>query len=67
MDTSLTVGEAAAIFMNYERRTGDTLKHWDLCCGTLQKKLIPSDYDIKGQVSTSNFSQLSLFPIDVTK
>ena len=47
------MGEAVAILRNYERQTGDILKCGDLHHGTLQEKLIPSDYDIKGQVSTT--------------
>ena len=50
-DTSLTVGETAAVLRNYERRTGDVLKREDLTDNILATKLTPEDYNIKGQVS----------------
>ena len=50
-DTSLTIGEAAAVLWNYERRTGDVLRKEDLTDKILAMKLTPEDYNIKGQVS----------------
>ena len=50
-ETSLTVGEAAAVLRNYERRTGDVLRKEDLTDKILATKLTPEDYNIKGQVS----------------
>ena len=50
MDTSLTVGEAAAVLTNYERCTGETLSCSDLQNHALADKLKPEDYDLKGQV-----------------
>ena len=52
-DTSLTVGEAAAVLRNYEKRTGETLKRRHVREGKLQSRLQPCDYDIKGQVPPS--------------
>ena len=49
-DTSLSVGEAAAVLRNYERRTGETLSREDLEEHRLAKKLTPKDYDLKCQV-----------------
>ena len=49
-DTSLTIGEAAAVLRNYEGRTGDVLRKEDLTDNILATKLIPEDYNIKGQV-----------------
>ena len=56
---SLMVGEAAAMLTNYERRTGVTLSPADLQDRALADKLLPVDYDIKGQVPTV----LMIFPI----
>ena len=55
---SLTVGEAAAVLANYERRTGDTLSPADLQDRALADKLLPVNYDLKGQVLTA----LLIFP-----
>ena len=49
-DTSLSVGEAAAVLRNYERRTGETLSRQDLEEHRLAQKLTPEDYDLKSQV-----------------
>ena len=63
------VGEAAAVLMNYEWRTGEILKRGDLRHGTLQEKLTPEDYNIKGQVLSPLFTNylpcltVLLFPI----
>ena len=46
----MTVGEAAAILANYERRMGDTLSPADLQDHHLTDKLKSEDYDLKGQV-----------------
>ena len=64
-DTSLTVREAAAVLRNYERRTGDVLKRRDLREGTLQDKLIPADYDIKGQVLPLVYSNCDGYSLPV--
>ena len=52
-DTSLTVGEAAAVLRNFERRTGEVLKRSDLQEGRLTSKLAPEDYNLRDQVSTN--------------
>ena len=55
--------------MNYEQRTGEILKRGDLRHGTLQEKLTPEDYNIKGQVLSPLFTNylphltVLLFPI----
>ena len=49
-DTSLSVGKAAAVLRNYERRTGQTLSREDLQGKNLAAKLTPADYDLKSQV-----------------
>ena len=43
------------MLMNYEWRTGEVLKRGDLWHGTLQEKLTPADYNVKGQVFLSLF------------
>ena len=50
------MGEAAAVLMNYEWRTEEILKRGDLRHGTLQEKLTPEDYNIKGQVLSPLFT-----------
>ena len=61
-DTSLTVGEAAAVLTNYERRTGETLSRSDLQNQNLAAKLKPEDYDLKGQVLLHLQILIPLFP-----
>ena len=63
-DTSLTVGEAAAVLRNYERRTGDVLGHADLQEKALLTKLQLEDYNIKGQVLILPFISLSLLAME---
>ena len=55
-DTSLMVGEAAAVLRNYKRWTGEVLKREDLQEKALATKLLPIDYDLKSQVTNSLLS-----------
>ena len=53
------MGEAAAVLLNYERRTGETLNKEDLTEKGLMEKLIPADYDLKKRVSLPLMSRHS--------
>ena len=44
------MGEAAAVLLNYEKRTGSVLEQKDLTEKGLLEKLIPEDYDLKRRV-----------------
>ena len=62
MDTSLTVGEAAAVLTNYKRHTGETLSRSDLQNQNLAAKVKPEDYDLKEQVLLHLQILIPLFP-----
>ena len=50
------MGEAAAVLRNYERRTEEVLKQEDLQEKALTTKLLPIDYDLKSQATSSFLS-----------